>query len=79
MLVKAKWNVKDSNGWHEPGEVFQTEDDLHDNVIVLEAAKKSEPVTEPVKEPETEPKAEPEAEPAKAEAPKTARRKRSGK
>ena len=78
MLVKAKWNVKDSNGWHEPGEVFQTEDDLHDNVIVLEAAK-PEPVQEPAKEPETEPKAEPEAEPTKAEAPKTARRKRSSK
>ena len=67
MLVKAKWNVKDSNGWHEPGEVFQTEDDLHDNVIVLEAAKQPEPEPEPA------------AEPAKAEAPKTARRKRSGK
>ena len=75
MLVKAKWNVKDSNGWHEPGEVFQTEDDLHDNVIVLEAAKQPEPEPEPA----AEPKAEPEAEPAKAEAPKTSRRKRSGK
>lgn len=42
MLVKAKWNVKDSAGWHEKGEVFQTKDDLGDAVTVLEDVKKRE-------------------------------------
>lgn len=42
MLVKAKWNVKDSAGWHRANEVFETEEDLGDGVEVLtqEAQKK---------------------------------------
>lgn len=59
MLVKAKWNVKDASGWHDAGEVFQTESDLGDAVEVLDAPKKKPaekpevPQKEPVKEPET--------------------------
>lgn len=45
MLVKAKWNVKDSAGWHVAGEVFNTEADLGDAVEVIEG-KKTEPVAE---------------------------------
>lgn len=57
MLVKAKWNVKDSTGWHRAGEVFQTDADLGDAVEAMEAPKKPvekkpEPVPEPEKEPE---------------------------
>lgn len=79
MLVKAKWNVKDTSGWHISGDVFQTEDDLGDAVECLEKpAVKEQP--KPVKEaPKAEPKAEAEAE-VKAEAepekPKTTRRKK---
>ena len=65
MLVKAKWNVKGSDGWHMSGEVFNTEEDFGEAVEVLDApvARKKEP--EPVKEPE-EPVKE---EPAKARTP----------
>lgn len=59
MLVKAKWNVKDASGWHDAGEVFQTESNLGDAVEVLDAPK-ARPAEkpevkkqEPVKEPET--------------------------
>lgn len=52
MLVKAKWNVKDSTGWHRTGEVFQTESDLGDAVeVICGDEKKTEPVqAETVKE-----------------------------
>jgi len=40
MLVKAKWNVSDANGWHKAGEVFRTESDLGDAVEVLDVPKK---------------------------------------
>ena len=68
MKVKAKWSVKDGNGWHNAGEVFETESDLGDAVEVLEAkkpkaAKKADP------EPEPEPEVIPEAEPEKEEEP----------
>ena len=67
MLVKAKWNVKDSAGWHRSGEVFNTKEDLGDAVEVLDMPKrqapekapevpKQDPVdSEPAKEPEKEP------------------------
>lgn len=63
MLVKAKWNVKDASGWHNAGEVFDTESDLGEAVEVLMAnkpaatvEKKPEPVAEePVKEAEKDP------------------------
>lgn len=48
MLVKAKWSVKDGNGWHSAGEVFEATGDLGDAVEVLEKPKKAEP--EPVTE-----------------------------
>lgn len=60
MKVRAKWNVKDGSGWHNAGEVFETESDLGSAVEILDAP-------EPVKEPEAEPEKEPEAEPEKAE------------
>ena len=57
MLVKAKWNVKGSDGWHMSGEVFNTEEDFGEAVEVLDApvARKKEPepvnkAEEPVKE-----------------------------
>lgn len=76
MLVKAKWNVKDSAGWHRSGEVFNTKEDLGDAVEVLDMPKRQAPakapkdepkqepaVTEPVKEPEKAPEQAPEQEP----------------
>ena len=79
MLVKAKWNVKDSSGWHSAGEVFNTNDNLGDAVEALEKPKKQEPAKAPVKEPETAPEtveAEPEKETPK---PRNTARRRSGK
>ena len=55
MLVKAKWNIKDSSGWHTAGEVFNTESDLGEAVEVIgeteEPAKEPDPVAEPEQEP----------------------------
>ena len=62
MKVKAKWSVKDATGWHDAGEVFETESDLGNAVEVLEA-EKAKPVKKP--EPEKEPEAEPVQETAK--------------
>ena len=74
MKVRARNNVKDLNGWHMTGEVFETEEDLGNSVEVLEAPKQL--VIAGV-EPETETRAEePKAEEPKAEKPKTARRKK---
>lgn len=71
MLVKAKWNIKDAAGWHEAGEVFQTEEDLGNAVEVLEAPKKQAPEKAPE---ETAPV---EKEPAKAkETPRSSTRRR---
>ena len=39
MLVKAKWNIKDSAGWHATGEIFQTSDHLGNAVVILEEEK----------------------------------------
>ena len=36
MLVKAKWNVKDADGWHKAGEVWDAKDDLGDCVEIME-------------------------------------------
>lgn len=70
MKVRAKWSVKDGNGWHDAGEVFEATCDLGDAVEVLEAPKKPATVKKeaPEKAPEKapEPKAEPEKEPEKA-------------
>ena len=66
MLVKAKWNVKDSRGWHSAGEVFETEQDLGDAVEVLVAPKHAEPVKAI---PEKEPEAAAAEEPAKPKTP----------
>lgn len=73
MLVKAKWNVKDANGWHNGGDVFQTEDDLGNAVEVLDVPKatvKASKIAEAVAEAE---KTEPVKEPAKPRS--TSRRK----
>jgi len=70
MLVKAKWNVKDASGWHNGGDVFQTENDLGDAVEVLDAPKKAEP------EKASEPITEPVKEEVKAEKPKTVSRRK---
>ena len=73
MLVKAKWNVKGSDGWHMAGEVFATEEDYGDAVEVLDAPKAA-----PVNEPEAEAvkaEEEPEAKPAA----KNASRRRTNK
>jgi hypothetical protein len=43
MLVRAKWSVKDDSGWHNAGEVFQTEKDLGDAVERLETPAKTVP------------------------------------
>ncbi len=58
MKVRAKWSIKDASGWHDAGEVFDTESDLGNAVEVLDAPKKPAPVKKA--EPEPEPKAEPE-------------------
>lgn len=56
MLVKARWNVKDANGWHKPGEVFETSETLGECVEILSSGKtnrsapKEEPVVESVAE-----------------------------
>lgn len=82
MLVKAKGNVKDANGWHKAGEVFDTQSDLGDAVEVLDKPKKQpEPKQEP--KPETaarETAPETEQEPAKTPVqPRSAtRRKKAG-
>lgn len=68
MLVKAKWKIKDSSGWHSAGEVFHTDADLGDAVIALEA-----PAATEEKKPETE---SAEKAPAKA---RTGGRRRTGK
>lgn len=74
MKVRARNNVKDLNGWHMTGEVFETEEDLGNSVEVLEAP---EQLVIAGVEPETETMAEePKAEEPKAEKPKTARRKK---
>ena len=67
MLVKAKWTVKDSSGWHDAGEVWNTSEDLGDAVESLEKATK--PKTKPA-EPVAE---EPEEKPAEAEKAETAK------
>ena len=83
MKVKAKWNVKDGNGWHSAGEVFETESNLCDAVEILDApkkqapAKKAEPEKETVKEPEPEKASETAEEPVKVRS--AARRKTGGK
>jgi len=83
MKVKAKWNVKDGNGWHSAGEVFETESDLGDAVEILDApkkqesVKKAEPEKESVKEPEPEKAAESAEEPVRTRS--AARRKTGGK
>ena len=62
MKVRAKWSIKDGTGWHNPGEVFETESDLGDAVEVLEAAKKPKAEKKPAAEPEVQPEAEPKKE-----------------
>lgn len=65
MLVKAKWNVKDGNGWHKAGEVFETKEDLGDAVEIVSASVK--PKEKPVEVKPAEGKADeaPEQEPKK--------------
>lgn len=84
MRVKAKWNVKGSDGWHMTGEIFETEEDYGDAVEVLDAKAPAQKQAEaPKKEPEKETKAkqepakEPEKEPEQeTEKPKNAARRR---
>ena len=77
MLVKAKWNVKDAAGWHNAGDVFQTDMDLGDAVDVLDVPKKTVKASEPVKEAEPETVNEPEKE--AQEKPKATTRRRNSK
>lgn len=70
MLVKAKWSVKGSDGWHMGGDVFHTNEDYGNAVEVLDAPTEQKKEPEPVKEPV-------KAEPAKAKTP--ARRKTTAK
>lgn len=61
MLVKAKWNVKDGNGWHKAGDVFETKEDLGEAVEIISAPAK--PAAKPAEEkadeaPAQEPKKE---------------------
>ena len=76
MRVKAKWNVKGSDGWHLTGEIFETKEDFGNAVEVLDAPKRaSKREATPVKapEPETEKPAvteETTAEPLVEEEPK---------
>ena len=67
MKVRARHNVQDRNGWHLSGTVFETDEDLGDAVDILSG---DAPETE--REPEEAP--EPEA---KAEKPRTSRRKKT--
>lgn len=60
MLVKAKWNVKDSSGWHSAGEVFDTNDALGNAVELLEAPRR---VKAPEKKLEEQPAKDSEKEP----------------
>lgn len=60
MLVKAKWNVKDAAGWHRKDEVFETSDDLGENVEII---------VPDVPEQKPEKKPEPEKAPEKPKAP----------
>ena len=77
MLVKAKWTVKDASGWHNAGAVFDTESDLGDAVVVLNAPKKPAAQPEARKpEPEKAAETEPAKEPAKA--PRSASRRKKG-
>lgn len=71
MKVRARWNVKDGNGWHNAGEVFEPTCDLGKAVEVLDAPKK--PAKEPEKAPEPAAEKEPEKAPEAAEAPAKAR------
>lgn len=65
MLVKALSNVKDCNGWHVTGEVFETEEDLGDAVETLRVQKEPVKAQEPEQAAETEPEKETEQEPVK--------------
>ena len=68
MKVKAKRNVQDASGWHRPGDIFWTEENLGSAVEVLDApkqpakvqavAEEKTPEPEPVQEVRTEPAAE---------------------
>ena len=65
MRVKAKCNVRDANGWHLTGEVFETKQDLGANVEILDAPKPA--ARERTKAKETVPEA-PKEEPAAVDA-----------
>ena len=71
-MVKALRNVRDANGWHLTGSVFETKEDLGDAVQVLSVPKKAEPKPEPEPVQDTA-EAAPETEPEK---PKTPSRRR---
>jgi len=54
MLVKAKMNVRDANGWHMAGDVFHTDADFGDAVEVLDApepVKAEQAAEEPAEQP----------------------------
>ena len=70
MKVKARHNVQDRNGWHLPGTVFETEEDLGEAVEILSG----ENPPESAREPEAVP--EPKAEEPKEAKPAARRRKR---
>ena len=68
MKVRAKHNVRDINGWHLTGQVFDTDEDLGDAVEVLDAPKAAPAVKQeaPKEEPEKVPEPVAEKEQPKA-------------
>lgn len=79
MRVKAKCNVRDANGWHTAGSVFETEMDFGDAVEVLDAPKAAKPKAKEIvpEAPKEEPKTEtPAAEAEPAPRPRTSARRK---
>lgn len=55
MIVRALCTIHDSNGWHNAGDIFETEDNLGTAAVVIgEGKQKAEEAAEP--KPEAEPK-----------------------
>ena len=50
MKVKALCTIKDENGWHNAGEVFETETDLGNLAEILDKPEKAEKAEEPQEE-----------------------------
>lgn len=54
MIVKALCTIHDSTGWHNAGDVFETEDDPGTAAVIVGAAKpEPEPAAEETPKPKT--------------------------